>query len=465
MLFNSWNYIFLLLLTCSLYWMTTRLHWRRILLMAASVFFYCSWNAPYILLFFLVMAINWHASLAYEKTKRKYYVTFAVVSSLGILFLFKYTNFLISNINSLTKLFPTLGEINSLNLILPLGISFYTFQAIGYTVDVYREEIPAEKSYFSVCLFLLFFPHHIAGPICRATQLLDQLAVLKKFDTNLFIEGLFALLGGFVLKSCFADAIAPYVNVIFAKYETLQGSDLFLGMLGFGLQIFGDFWGYSLMAIGSAKLFGYVVPFNFDLPYFSLSIQDFWRRWHMSLSSWLRDYVYIPLGGSRGQSTFKTYRNLFLTMFLGGLWHGANWTFVVWGSIHGFTLSVHKAYATTAFSKHFKKYFIYKLFAALLTLIVVFISWIFFRAPNVSIAFVYIARMCQWHQWGTPSVDPLFFELCLLFLPIHIIIHHYTFKQSVTTLKTIPFIGLIALLTLLSLLYYVSGQDFIYFQF
>jgi len=466
MLFNSWEYALLLLLSTCLYWLTTNLKFRRSILLAASVVFYCTWSVPFFFFFFAVMWVNWWAALKFESTERQAYINLAVIASLAILFIFKYIDFTISNIN---ELLPLLGmgttHIPLLHWELPLGISFYIFQIIAYTIDVNRRQIKADKSFWDVTLFIVYFPQLIAGPICRATELIPQLNKLQIFQIEKFTNGLFIMLGGLVLKSAFADGLAPYVNAIFANYQDQSAIDLFWGMYGFGIQIFCDFCGYSLMAVGSAKLFGYDVPFNFDLPYFSTNIQAFWRRWHITLSSWLRDYLYIPLGGSRG-SEAMTYRNLFLTMLLGGIWHGANWTFVVWGSIHGFALCIHRFICETKAMSYLRHLSMFKFFGWLLTMTVVYISWIFFRAPSSSVAFQYIARMLSFHSgWQSTNLDRFYFELIILFIPIHLLVHHFSFKKPISESRTPIFALSFAVLILISIVYYVDGQDFIYFQF
>ena len=311
----------------------------------------------------------------------------------------------------------------------------------------------------------MFFPHLIAGPICRTAQIIPQIKTIQVISFSAFYKGALIFLGGFVLKTGIADGIAPYVNVIFDNPTNYSGSDNLFGVIGFGVQILGDFWGYSLMAIGSGYFFGIVLPINFNAPYFALSIQDFWRRWHITLSNWLRDYLYISLGGSKNQSEWKIYRNLTITMLLGGLWHGASWNFVIWGGIHGVALAVHRFWSKATFHEALQNLYGYKLLAWFITMIVVFGSWIFFRAKDFDSAIQIITAIISPSQgWADLSIALHFFELIGLFVIVHYISRYF---ESITeerfgTMKTNLFL---LFMSYLAAAYYVDGNDFIYFQF
>lgn len=465
MLFNSVNYAVLLLVSSILYWITPSVRVRKIILLVASVAFYASWSGKYLVVLLLCVWLNWYFAAKYIEKRKPLYLHIAVTGSLLILFFYKYINFLLENIWSFSSIFKEIGPAPRWEIILPLGVSFYTFQLIAYSIDVAREKIAPEKDILDVGLFVLFFPHLIAGPICRAPQLLPQLKEKRSFSWESIHDGAFLFLGGFFLKTCIADGISPYVNVIFTDPDTYSGLDNLWSVIGFAVQIYGDFCGYSLMALGSAKMFGINLPFNFNLPYNSLSIKEFWRRWHITLSNWLKDFLYISLGGNR-DSKLKTYRNLFLTMLLGGLWHGANWTFLIWGAIHGGALAVNQVFSGTTLGSKCAENKLLRLPFWLLTMSVVLLSWVFFRAKSFSTAFRQIEKISIFDQTWSSSVLPVgFFELMILFLCTHLVIHKYTFQTNISSQNKWTGFILFAFFTFLSFIYYVEGKDFIYFQF
>jgi alginate O-acetyltransferase complex protein AlgI len=479
MLFNSWQYVGLLVITGLLYWLSPVLALRQAILLLGCLIFYAAWNPIFVPLLVGVLLFHWAVALwldlpmGQKSSLRKEVFVGAIALSIAALAYFKYTYFFL---DSLTAGFQFLGLSFSPerpNILLPLGISFYTFHSIAYTADVYSGRVKAERNPFTVILFVAFFPQLIAGPICRATELLPQLKTLQPFRLNNIFNGLFIMLAGFFLKSCIADSIAPYANVIFDNPENYGGYDNLMGAVAFSIQIYGDFCGYSLMAVGSAMLFGYLIPFNFNLPYIANSLQNFWRRWHITLSSWLRDYLYIPLGGSR-QGEFATYRNLLTTMILGGIWHGASWTFFLWGVLHGFALAAERLWmrgfsfsgsntgeSNTRGQSHWLSYPL----SYLWTFSIVVLSWIFFRASSVQSAWKQIAIILTPSSgWFESSLGNSFYELVLLFIPMQFVLHRYTAEVSISDRPLAAYI-LFPVLTLLSIVYYTNSVDFIYFQF
>lgn len=360
--------------------------WRNHCLLLASAVFYGWWNEKLLLLIGAVIFVSWMAAQeikAREGNRRGQLVALwlAIGFQLAMLGVFKYFNFFKGSAEDMLAMVGLPVSWPVLNIILPVGISFYIFQAISYLVDVFRKDLPAESRLDRVALYIAFFPQLVAGPIVRAASFFPQIEREKKLTSALIASGARAFMIGFVYKAAIADNIAPFVDPVFADVGAWSNSSLIAATFAFGTQIYFDFAGYSLMAIGVARWFGFYIPKNFNDPYSSTSIDIFWRRWHMSLSFWLRDYLYIPLGGNR-LGELKTYRNQMITMLLGGLWHGAAWNFVIWGGIHGMALAVHRAFMGK--NKH---RVLFPLaggaFGLLMTVIVVFAAWVPFRAANL----------------------------------------------------------------------------------
>ncbi len=445
MLFNSWQYVELLLATALLYWATQILVIRQGVLLLACLVFYAAWNPLFVPLLVGIVLFHWGVALwlnspvGKHSPIRKGVFVGAIALSLAALAYFKYAYFFLDNLVAGANLLGLSFSPAAPDIILPLGISFYTFQVIAYTADVYRDRICAERNPLILILFIAFFPQLIAGPICRISELMPQLKSIQSFRLNNLINGLFILLAGFFLKSGIADGIAPYVNVIFENPSNYSGYDNLMGAIAFGIQIYGDFCGYSLMAVGSARLFGYQIPFNFNLPYIAHSLQNFWRRWHITLSNWLKDYLYIPLGGSRGGAVM-TYRNLLLTMVLGGIWHGASWTFFFWGLLHGGALAAERAWGKRP---------TFLPLSYLWTFGVVTLSWILFRASSVQAAWQQVGLVVTpGAGWFESSLGGSFYELVLLFIPAQFVLHRYTAEVAVSDRPIAAYI-LFPVLTLL----------------
>jgi len=462
MLFNSPEYFLLLGSAVFFYWILSSTNIRMLVLFVSSAIFYISWSLEYYVLLLGVLFYVWLVSILFLEKKDKRWLVVTILVLIGILVYFKYANFFLENINALLD--PNVG-FSALHIILPLGISFYVFQILAYCIDVYTGKICAERNPLVFFTFITFFPQLIAGPICRGSELLPQLLKKQFFSVQHIFEGGILLLCGLSLKVAVADRVAPFVNVVFDDPGQFSGMDNGLAIVGFGVQILCDFWGYSLIAVGSGRLFALSLPFNFNLPYSARTIADFWRRWHITLSSWLRDYLYIPLGGNRG-SEFKTARNLFVTMLLGGLWHGASWNFVIWGGIHGAALIVQRYYRQLPLAKGFEKIFNNSKLSWSATMLIVFLSWVFFRANGFGVAIEMLSRvLLVSSDWFKSKLPIAFFEILVIFLPLHYLIHKLTYGENLILFgfRYAPvFVPIIALFTLV---YYTHGSDFIYFQF
>ena len=341
MVFNS--YTFIVFFAVMLFLHNLPLPWKvkKINLLIASYLFYAAWNPPFILLLWLATIVDYFVGRRLftepNKHKRKVLLVISLIGNLGMLVFFKYGTFLLENFTTLVNAMGINYEPAKPNIILPAGISFYTFTTLCYTIDMYKKKSEPVKSLLDFSLFVTFFPHLVAGPIVRPPQLVPQFESPRTANKKQLMQGLFLVTLGLFMKVVLADSmLAEPANTVFNSKEALNGLDAWMGVLAFSGQIFFDFAGYSTCAIGVAGCLGFVLPENFLYPYAATGFSDFWRRWHITLSAWLRDYLYIPMGGNR-HGTFRTYVNLLVTMLLGGLWHGANWTFVVWGLCMGFT--------------------------------------------------------------------------------------------------------------------------------
>ena len=339
MLFNSFTFLIFFPVVVTIYFVLPH-RFRWMWLLAASCYFYMAFIPVYILILFFTIAIDYVAGIVIENAegrKRKLWLIASIVANVGVLAIFKYFNFLSANANAIAEVFHWPYDFPLLDIILPIGLSFHTFQAMSYTIEVYKGRQPAERHLGIYALYVMFYPQLVAGPIERPQNLLHQFREKHSFDYERVTEGLRQMAWGLFMKVVIADRLARYVNVVYNEPLNFQGLTLVLGTVFFAFQIYCDFAGYSHIAIGSARVMGFRLMRNFDRPYLSRSISEFWSRWHISLSSWFRDYVYIPLGGNRVAKP-RWYWNLFITFLLSGLWHGANWTFVVWGSLNGFYL-------------------------------------------------------------------------------------------------------------------------------
>lgn len=391
MSFNSYEYAAFLPLVAAVYYMIPRNKGRNILLLLSSYFFYMSWNKKLIFLIIGLTLVSYVGAILMEKYKRmrKIIVVTGISASLAVLFVFKYLNFCLSSASHLIHLFAGEGSFTyeGIDILLPVGISFYTFQSLSYLVDVYKNKISVERNIIDYSLYISFFPQLVAGPIERPEHFIPQLKKIHKLSFLNIRDGLVCILWGIFKKIVVADRMAMLVDEVYNNLDKFSGISILLATLFFSIQIYCDFSAYSEIAVGSAKIFGFDLMENFDVPYLSGSVKEFWHRWHISLSSWFRDYVYIPLGGSR-VSKFRTRVNVLVTFMLSGLWHGANWTYVIWGSLHG----AFQVIESIIFRKKDEKVNVLICYGrTFLTFTAVTFAWIFFRANTVSDAF-YVVR-------------------------------------------------------------------------
>jgi len=401
MLFNSIEFVVFFPAVFLLYF-TTPHKWRWLLLLIASYIFYMSWKPEYILLILLSTFIDYFMGLKMGqeplKEKRRKFLYISLISNLGILFFFKYFNFFSESVSGLTNLMGMEYSAPLFQVLLPVGISFYTFQTLSYSIDIYHGKISPEKHLGRFALFVSFFPQLVAGPIERSGNLLPQFREKKHFDYDRVMSGMRLAAWGLFKKVVIADRLAVFVNMIYNSPEDFHGLSILVATFFFAFQIYCDFSGYSDIAIGIARMMGFDLMKNFDRPYFSRSIGEFWRRWHISLSTWFRDYVYIPLGGNRVVK-WRWHYNLFLTFLISGLWHGANWTFVIWGALHGVYLIMENL-SKANFSKNglFSVFpvFLRKALQMALTFVLVCFAWIFFRANSLSDAMLLIGQIFVW---------------------------------------------------------------------
>ena len=475
MLFPTLSFGLFFLIVFALSWgLNSWPEWRKFFLIGASYVFYGWWDWRFLGLIALSSAINYLAGLgigaAQTAGRRKLIVAIAVTLNLSILGFFKYYGFFMESLSDLLHAIGWERDLPFMEIILPVGISFFTFQGISYIVDVYRKEIEPEKSAINLFLYISFFPQLVAGPIVRAAQFMPQLHKIPRLDRALLSLGVVLILSGLFKKMVIANYLATdIVDPVFFDPSAHDAQDLFLAVYGYAVQIYCDFSGYSDIAIGVAALLGYRFRWNFDQPYRAASLQDFWRRWHISLSTWLRDYLYIPLGGSRG-GPFKTYRNLFLTMLLGGIWHGAAWTFIIWGLLHG-TMLIIERLAGSVFTTEKQVPGITPRISLALRVIFTFnfvcLAWIFFRAESFSYAMDYLAGLTRWTdnvQYVTPFLLVLVgASLMAHFLPGELV------KRTAHRLERLPVLWLGLMLGvgifLIEAVAPAGVAPFIYFQF
>jgi D-alanyl-lipoteichoic acid acyltransferase DltB (MBOAT superfamily) len=415
MLFNTTQFFVFFVVVLTLFYALPR-PWRKYLLLIASYYFYASWNINFVPLLAIITLVDYGCALWMERFthpgRRKAFLILSLAVNLGFLGFFKYYNFLGETLAQLMGLTPNAF---ALSIILPIGISFHTFQSMSYVVDVYRGEQKAVRNLTDYALFIAFFPQLVAGPIVRAGEFFEDLCTWRKPDVEEKLRGVLWMVMGLTKKMAFADQFAQIADAYFSNLAAHAGpAAAWSGVFSFAMQIFFDFSGYTDMAIGMALLLGFHFPVNFERPYLAFSITDFWHRWHISLSRWLRDYLYIPLGGNRGGS-WKTYRNLILTMLLGGLWHGASWNFLIWGGYHGTLLSLERLAGRTKFLAK-PNALLYPL-RAVFTFVLVCVGWVFFRAATLADS-VFVIRQMFSGGWNVAEVMIPVWLLCFLGLAL-----------------------------------------------
>lgn len=477
MLFNSLEYLVFLPLVFAVYWFLLKntVKGQNIFILLGSYVFYGWWDWRFLSLIAFSTMVDYLIGIRIQgsnaKKKRKLLLGISLFVNLGLLGFFKYYNFFIDSWIDAFASFGITTHKSTLNIILPVGISFYTFQTLSYTIDVYRKKLEATSNFINFAAYVSFFPQLVAGPIERATNLLPQFAKKREFDEQQGISGINLILWGLFQKVVIADSCAPYVNAIFENYQEMNSLSLLLGAFYFAFQIYGDFAGYSNIAIGSARLLGFDLMRNFNYPYFSRDMAEFWRRWHISLSTWFRDYLYIPLGGSRG-TKFNQLRNVVIIFLVSGFWHGANWTFIVWGALHAvffipiLLLNSNRKnlnqVADKALLPSWKEFL-----QMTITFSLVCIAWIFFRADGVHIASSYLFRLftnltfdIQYLSNERYAVEMLLILLIFIFFEWAHRGYEHPFQGKWKWVKIA-----IILLLLLTLGVYSNEQDFIYFQF
>ncbi len=487
MFFNSIDFAIFLPIVFLLYWFVAKksLRLQNILLLIASYFFYACWDYRFLFLLIFSTLLDYSTGIkmgeATNPGKKKFWFWLSVIVNLGFLGVFKYFDFFAASFADGLSLLGIKTNFWLLNIILPVGISFYTFHGLSYVIDIYQNRIRPEKNFVDYSVFVSFFPLLVAGPIERATHLLPQIKKQRSFDYTHAADGLRQILWGLFKKIVIADNCAEYANAIFNNSEVFSGSTLVLGALFFAFQIYCDFSGYSDIALGTARLFGIDLLRNFAFPYFSRDIAEFWRRWHISLSSWFRDYVYIPLGGSKG-GTWMKVRNTFIIFLLSGFWHGANWTFIIWGALNALyflpSLLLNKNrnnLDTVAVGRLLPS--IKDLLNITITFGLTLFAWIFFRAENVHHAVQYISEIFSGSLFNLPEKEAFaesennFFIILLLlvlFITIEWIGRAQEYAIAHIGLKWPRMLrwGFYSIIVFLMAMYMsTSGSAFIYFQF
>ena len=476
--FNSIDFAIFLPVVFFLYWFVAHknLKFQNFLLVIASYFFYAWWDWRFLSLIVFSTLVDYVVGVLLSKeengSKRKVLLWISIIVNLGFLGFFKYYNFFLENFVSAFSLFGSELKVSSLQLILPIGISFYTFQTLSYTIDVYKRKLEPTKDIIAFSAFVSFFPQLVAGPIERASNLLPQFYTKRKFDNALASDGMRQILWGLVKKIVIADNCARYADIIFKNSADYGGSTLFLGAIFFTFQIYADFSGYSDIAIGTARLFGFNLKQNFAFPYFSRDIAEFWRRWHISLSTWFRDYLYIPLGGSRG-STMMKIRNIFIIFIVSGFWHGANWTFIIWGALNAIyflpllLLKKNRINRDTVAQDRYLPS-LKEVAQMALTFILVVFSWIFFRAVSITHAHSYLTEIFSKSFFSMPEIVPkTLFILLFVFFILEWMGRKQKYALGALEHKwKLPFRWSIYVILFFSIFIFSSYKSqFIYFQF
>lgn len=469
MIFNSVDFAIFLPVVLILYWFVTNrnLKLQNLLIVASSYFFYGWWDWRFLSLIFFSTVVDYLIGVGLLKTedttKRKLLLWTSISVNLGLLGFFKYCNFFIDSFVTAFSFFGNEITGNSLNIILPVGISFYTFQTLSYSIDVYKRKLEPTKDFIVFAAFVSFFPQLVAGPIERASNLLPQFLVNRTYNYAAFSQGIKLMIWGFFLKEVVADRAAIYVDAIYNNVEHHHGLSFMLATFLFSFQIYGDFAGYSLIAIGTAKLFGYDLMTNFRRPYFAATVGEFWKRWHISLSTWFRDYLYIPLGGNRTTKP-RWLINLFITFLISGLWHGANWTFVAWGALNGIYL--------IAEAMWFKRDR-FRLLNVFATFVLINFAWIFFRAASISDALYIVSSIITnpgklYIGDGADVTAPIYALMAIFFLVLVEIKKEYfktMFSFSTSRFELVRMSAFAVIVFIILSLGVFGESQFIYFQF
>lgn len=476
MLFNSFAFLIFFLVFYIIYLAVGKTRIRIFLCLIGSYFFYGWWDYRFLSLIIFSTFVDYYIGLRMHRTEddctRKKLLYCSLFSNLGLLFFFKYFNFFIESFVDVASAIGFSADIRTLSILLPVGISFYTFQTMSYTIDIYKKKLSPERDLVTFATYVAFFPQLVAGPIVRAIDLLPQFNRKINITTSMIRIGLFLIFLGYFKKVVIADSIAPLVDSVFDYSENYSALHIAIIVVFYAFQIYCDFSGYSDIAIGIGKLLGFNFPTNFNLPYFAKNFSDFWRRWHITLSSWLRDYLYISLGGNRGGYVF-TQRNLMLTMLLGGLWHGANWTFVIWGFLHGLYLIGQRVLEpiTDRMAQLLPKV-ITSIISIAITFTLVNVAWVFFRSQSVTDALNIFNQIIQMEDVSFSSVKHKFQLLKIIFILMTLVgceLIYFIYPDKIQKLfhKSYIFQIVMSCIMLWMILLFgsFSNTNFIYFQF
>ena len=472
MFFNSFEFLIFLPTVFVLYWFVfnKKLSVQNSLILFSSYVFYGWWDYRFLTLIFFSTIVDYIIGLMIpkqdSKKKQKLLLFVSVFFNLSVLGFFKYYNFFIGSwVDLISSLGYEIKSIWTLNIIMPVGVSFYTFQTMSYTIDIYRKKLKPTKDFISFASFVSFFPQLVAGPIERASNLLPQILKKRKFKYEQGVQGLRLIIWGMFKKVVIADSLAPSVDIIFSDYQNFGGGVLLLGLIYFAFQIYCDFSGYSDIAIGTSKLFGFEIMSNFNFPYFSRNIGEFWRRWHISLSTWFRDYLYIPLGGSK-EGKWKSIRNIFVVFLVSGFWHGSNWTFIFWGLFHSFLFlpsfifNTNKKYISSIIGENTLLPTPKEFLQVIITFLLVTVGWVFFRSETLLDSFNYLNQMAFDLNFPNKERDGIIYVLLLLILDFFMRknerIEIYYFKYDWL---------FFSILLILILEKFGNYKEFIYYQF
>jgi alginate O-acetyltransferase complex protein AlgI len=472
MLFNSFEFILFFVIFYVVYWFVFQknIKWQNALLLAGGYIFYGSWDIRYLALLLASTVNDYSLALLInkyqEKNLKKIFLSLSIIANLGMLAYFKYVNFFIDSFNTLMNSFGISTSLPILNVILPIGISFYTFQSLAYVISVYRGNLKPTTDFIGFSAFICFFPQLVAGPIEHPGHLLGQFFIKREFSYDKAILASKQIVWGFFKKLVIADMCAENVNYVFNNYQELNASLLVLGAVYFAFQIYCDFSGYSDIALGTSRLLGFELTVNFKTPYFSATVGEFWSRWHITLSNWFKDYAYVPLGGGK-LSTLKRYRNILIVFLLSGLWHGANWTFIIWGGLNALFMIGEQVVWKPLVALKDKNRFL-RLFNIVLTFSLVTLAWIFFRSKNIYEAFDYIARIFSrsiLSSPGNPNLKTTAIFMILLLLAVDYLnrkeYFQFVWRGYPRWIQLLFIYGAFA-----SMMYFSKSQSsFIYFQF
>mgnify|MGYP000921577596 CR=1 FL=1 len=476
MLFNSKDYLLFLPIVFALYWLagSRQLRIQNAILLFSSYFFYAFWEPKFLAVLLFSTGLNYGLGIRIANTSayRIHWFVLGLLANIGCLCFFKYNDFFVESFQLLNSNLGLSVNLLVLKILLPVGISFYTFHGLSYLIDIYKGKTQVERNLVDFSLFISFFPLLVAGPIERATHLLPQIKKPRHFRYDVAVDGLRQILWGLFKKIVIADNCALYADLIFDHHENYSGSTLLVGVVFFAFQIYGDFSGYSDIALGTAKLFGISLLQNFAFPYFSRDIAEFWRRWHISLTTWFRDYLYIPLGGNKG-STWHRIRNTLIVFIVSGMWHGSSWTFVVWGVLNALffiplVLTKKNRVNLDIVAKGKMLPSLRELGAMALTFTITLLCWVFFRAENLDHAFSYLSKIFSESFWSVPQIKPVWLTLLVfLFLVIEWMGREntYALEKFGFTWRRVARLTLYVLLILAIFWYSSDNHNFIYFQF